>query len=378
MRGRSPPAPWRSSGPRRCRASGARSNSGCWRTARPNSTRASAPPRSGTPPPGKRYWKPRAVTSPGWMATVCATTAGRAWSTATSWRSATRAYCLVSPAPALGVTHRLAQFQGGVQQRGDIEHHLVLGHGQPRHSGGRDQCRRNVNLVTFRVRRPGADPGVAEGSVERAPAQLRGARQRSITAPLSVSQRHGRFRRVGAMRRGHQVLHVLHHLVGIDAHGQVRMWVIGHVRSPSLIFVRPASSLTLKLQYGASRPEFQGTRAHASWNAVKLAGMSEDVMLLVLAAAVVAGGYKIWQTSLDAREAANRIAKDTCSRAVVQFLDGTVAFAGFRWVRQPTGRRRLLRTYTFDYTSDGFERAQGFIVLAGLKLEAVGLAGSPS
>jgi hypothetical protein len=106
--------------------------------------------------------------------------------------------------------------------------------------------------------------------------------------------------------------------------------------------------------------------------------MSEDIMLLVLAAAVLAGGYKIWQTSLDAREAANRIAKDTCSRAVVQFLDGTVAFAGFRWVRQPTGRRRLLRTYTFDYTSDGFERAQGFIVLAGLKLEAVGLAGSPS
>jgi hypothetical protein len=106
--------------------------------------------------------------------------------------------------------------------------------------------------------------------------------------------------------------------------------------------------------------------------------MNEDVMLLVLAAAVLAGGYKIWQTSLDAREAANRIAKDTCSRAVVQFLDGTVAFAGFRWVRQPTGRRRLLRTYTFDYTSDGFERAQGFIVLAGLKLEAVGLAGSPS
>jgi hypothetical protein len=106
--------------------------------------------------------------------------------------------------------------------------------------------------------------------------------------------------------------------------------------------------------------------------------MSEDIMLLILAAAVLAGGYKIWQTSLDAREAANRIAKDTCSRAVVQFLDGTVAFAGFRWVRQPTGRRRLLRTYTFDYTSDGFERAQGFIVLAGLKLEAVGLAGSPS
>jgi hypothetical protein len=106
--------------------------------------------------------------------------------------------------------------------------------------------------------------------------------------------------------------------------------------------------------------------------------MSEDLVLLVLAAGALAGGYRLWQTSLDARETANRIAKDTCSRSVVQFLDGTVAFAGFRWSRDARGKRRLLRTYTFDYTSDGFERAQGFIVLAGLRLEAVGLAGNPS
>jgi hypothetical protein len=106
--------------------------------------------------------------------------------------------------------------------------------------------------------------------------------------------------------------------------------------------------------------------------------MTDDLVLLVLAAGVLAGGYKIWQLSLDARETANRIAKDTCSRAVVQFLDGTVAFAGFRLSRGVDGRRRLLRTYTFDYTSDGFERAQGFIVLAGLRLEAVGLAGLPT
>jgi hypothetical protein len=110
----------------------------------------------------------------------------------------------------------------------------------------------------------------------------------------------------------------------------------------------------------------------------KLLNMTDDLLLLVFAAGALAGGYRIWQVSLDAREAANRIAKDTCSRAVVQFLDGTVAFAGFRWTRNAAGKRRILRTYTFDYTSDGFERAQGFIVLAGLRLEAVGLAGSPS
>src|ERR1700689_1320206 len=106
--------------------------------------------------------------------------------------------------------------------------------------------------------------------------------------------------------------------------------------------------------------------------------MSDDLLLFVLGAGILSVAYKVWQSSLDAREAANRIAKETCSRAVVQFLDGTVAFAGFRLARDSRARRRLLRIYPFDYTSDGFERAQGFIVLSGRQLEAVGLAGNPS
>jgi hypothetical protein len=106
--------------------------------------------------------------------------------------------------------------------------------------------------------------------------------------------------------------------------------------------------------------------------------MNDDLMVLILAAGCLAIFYKIWQSALDAREEANRVARDTCSRAVVQLLDGTVAFAGFRLQRDPRRRRRLLRTYTFDYTRDGIEREQGFVVLAGRRLEAVGLAGSPS
>jgi hypothetical protein len=105
--------------------------------------------------------------------------------------------------------------------------------------------------------------------------------------------------------------------------------------------------------------------------------MGQDLIWLILTTAVLAGGYKLWQTSLDAREAANRIAKDTCSRAVVQFLDGTVAFAGFRLTRDGTGRRRLLRTLR-STTPGRIRTLPGFIVLAGLRLEAVGLADSPS
>jgi hypothetical protein len=120
---------------------------------------------------------------------------------------------------------------------------------------------------------------------------------------------------------------------------------------------------------GAAWEEIQGFRCG------KLRAMTDDLFFLMLGAALLAAGYKVWQ---DAREAANRIAQETCSRAVVQLLDGTVAFAGFRLARSSRGRRRLLRTYTFDYTHDGFERSQGFIVLAGQQLESVGLAGTPS
>lgn len=110
----------------------------------------------------------------------------------------------------------------------------------------------------------------------------------------------------------------------------------------------------------------------------KLCAVSVDLVFFMIGASGLGIAYKVWHSALAAREAANRIAREACSRAVVQFLDETVAFAGFRWRRDDRGRRRLLRTYTFDYTSDGFERAQGFIVLSGGHLEAVGLAGNPS
>lgn len=106
--------------------------------------------------------------------------------------------------------------------------------------------------------------------------------------------------------------------------------------------------------------------------------MSGDLEFLTVAASLLAAAYLVWHSALSAREAANRVARDACSRAVVQFLDDTVAFAGFRLGMDSQGRRRLLRTYTFDYTSDGFERAQGFIVLSGRRLESVGLAGGRS
>jgi hypothetical protein len=94
---------------------------------------------------------------------------------------------------------------------------------------------------------------------------------------------------------------------------------------------------------------------------------------LFLAIAVLLAAW-CWHATLRAREFANRIAADTCRKLNVQFLDGTVAFANMRPARDVTGRLSLRRSYVFDYTEDGLTRRQGFVILRGGHLEAVGLA----
>jgi hypothetical protein len=80
-----------------------------------------------------------------------------------------------------------------------------------------------------------------------------------------------------------------------------------------------------------------------------------------------------WHTSLGARERANAAALETCQRAGAQLLDGTVAFRRFRPAKAPGGRLALRRTYVFDYSQDGVTRRQGFVILLGDSLEAIGL-----
>jgi len=79
-----------------------------------------------------------------------------------------------------------------------------------------------------------------------------------------------------------------------------------------------------------------------------------------------------WQTSLGARERANRAALEACERAHLQFLDGTVAFARLGAARNDRGRLTLRRTYVFDYTATSIERRQGFVVLLGYRVESIG------
>jgi hypothetical protein len=94
---------------------------------------------------------------------------------------------------------------------------------------------------------------------------------------------------------------------------------------------------------------------------------------LLLAVALFAAVAFFWHSSLAARELANKVAMETCASANVQMLDGTVAIHRLRLVRTPDGPFAWHRTYVFDYTSDGFSRERGFVVLTGDSVDTVGL-----
>ena len=95
--------------------------------------------------------------------------------------------------------------------------------------------------------------------------------------------------------------------------------------------------------------------------------------LPLLLGVIAAGAFAwFWQTSLGARERANRAALDACERMQLQFLDGTVAFARLGLTRGDGGRIALRRTYVFDYTATSIERRQGFVVLVGNRVESIG------
>jgi hypothetical protein len=93
-------------------------------------------------------------------------------------------------------------------------------------------------------------------------------------------------------------------------------------------------------------------------------GIAVAMLLVVVLAA--------WYHNMRVRETANRIAGEICRRQSLQLLDGTVSLAALRPRVSPRGLH-LERTYVFDYTSSGAERARGFIIMLGQNLHSAGL-----
>ena len=78
-----------------------------------------------------------------------------------------------------------------------------------------------------------------------------------------------------------------------------------------------------------------------------------------------------WLDSLRALEVARDAGKRSCINADVQFLDDTVAGIALALVRNMSGRRKLRRTYRFEFSDTGETRLEGRVVLLGDKIESV-------
>jgi len=92
-----------------------------------------------------------------------------------------------------------------------------------------------------------------------------------------------------------------------------------------------------------------------------------------LGIAVVGLGAWFVYDALRAREAATRIARESCKQHGLQFLDDTVHGPRLRFVRDAEGVARLRRTFVFEFSDDGFRRRWGSLVMLGAQLESLQL-----
>jgi hypothetical protein len=94
--------------------------------------------------------------------------------------------------------------------------------------------------------------------------------------------------------------------------------------------------------------------------------LGDIIVLLVLG---LAGLYFL--AAVRVRELAVQAVKLASRQDDFQLLDQSVHIRRLSLSRDGTGRWRIWRQYRFDYTFDGVERRQGFVIMLGNQLESV-------
>jgi hypothetical protein len=91
--------------------------------------------------------------------------------------------------------------------------------------------------------------------------------------------------------------------------------------------------------------------------------------LLILA--VLGLGAWFWLHSIRILEIAREAGRQACNRVDVQFLDDTVAGTRLALARDLNGRRKLRRTYRFEFSETGNSRREGEVIMLGDRVESV-------
>jgi len=83
----------------------------------------------------------------------------------------------------------------------------------------------------------------------------------------------------------------------------------------------------------------------------------------------VLGAAWFWLDSLNKRDIAVAMGRQSAERHGLQFLDETVAISHLRAARDSTGRMRIERTYTFEVSDTGSDRLSCTLTLLGKHLQ---------
>ncbi len=98
-----------------------------------------------------------------------------------------------------------------------------------------------------------------------------------------------------------------------------------------------------------------------------------DLETIALSAIVVFSIW-YWLKTREIKEAAYLAARKYCKEHELEVLDQAVVLKGLRLKRNTKGSVQLHRRYSFDFTSSGDDRYEGFVFMLGNRVESVQLA----
>ena len=86
---------------------------------------------------------------------------------------------------------------------------------------------------------------------------------------------------------------------------------------------------------------------------------------------VICLAYVYWFNAQKAKETALATATAHCLAMEVQMLDGYVAANGIWLKRDKAGKIRVQRSFLFEFSSTGYERYSGRVLMLGRRVESV-------
>lgn len=91
-------------------------------------------------------------------------------------------------------------------------------------------------------------------------------------------------------------------------------------------------------------------------------------MTELLLCLLIASGLAIWWYFVSTREHALAASKQHCDQMGVQFLDGSVIANGYKFSRNRSDSLVIIQCFTFEFSTSGDERYNGFAELAGKRV----------